>query len=882
MSSISSSEVERADILRQEGNELYKSGKIRKAIKKYQESANLVPESYAPLGNLSAAYFEMGEYTQCITRAERALELLKESKAGEDNALVEKFQQRINRARANSYKSSGLEQLQTRLRILDSLPRYRPSFLTSEEYYTIGHDEPTSLFDLTIDKHEPMGSSVSFLFGGIGDARHLIRTIIGIAELEKKYQLKQKQYHLTMIDVNKYALTRDLIMFMLLEELSGLEANSEKAEEVLTTLFFVFIAVIIPRIAFDHLHHTIDRALSELQSGVQPLDWMYINKEDFHVYIQSLKSWKGRALTIITTAAAIDEVTMQLHRNAMELPLPPIPGGNQVPTACKKENKLYKSTAILIPPKRVLQNHDPQMLVLLQDHITKPKTNAAKFKKHLQQYWNLNTTLVDVEWFDSLTDKHDYDVGTDPFSALESLAPGFETLPTKTKNPTRLYDYFAPFFIDAAQSIKYLKGRLQVEAIHGDYVDIAEKLRFKLYRDEDSSDSQEVTASKIIRRKEFPILYDRVHLSNVPDYMGGHLSTFLYASPLLKPLPSSSVESNCLRNSGTWNNLESFLAEYQLITDTKMLQQLTSVTVLSRGMFPWPMADYTHYGVSESLHRSFGDLLPRKPFMKWFFALFLRLAIPYNLDLRQFQSVIYSPLNLSILFRLVVHLRAIGYPSHWLSEALSNILESKVRTTARPPRKSPNSVAEVKREHPEKHVCTAPFAQEMGTLAKIFEPLLPFSLPSLSVIPQSNGISHYRFNMTNVLRVQDDSVASTHLALVFWDHDRLLQCGEGIENTFFANMRSILDSSWGDKYWSEYMGSQVEIFRENGVVIWTTIGYDVVTGVVSVWMPEVFIEKVKKSWACGLWRVDTWQTVNSGPVMAKDTVVKGERWIDVK
>ncbi|KAI9640273.1 Inositol-1,4,5-trisphosphate 5-phosphatase 1 [Ciborinia camelliae] len=32
-------------------------------------------------------------------------------------------------------------------------------------------------------------------------------------------------------------------MFMLLEELSGLEANSEKAEEVLTTLFFVFIAV---------------------------------------------------------------------------------------------------------------------------------------------------------------------------------------------------------------------------------------------------------------------------------------------------------------------------------------------------------------------------------------------------------------------------------------------------------------------------------------------------------------------------------------------------------------------------------------------------------------------------------------------------------------
>ncbi|KAA8567589.1 hypothetical protein EYC84_008064 [Monilinia fructicola] len=759
MSSISSPDVEQANILREEGNELYKSGNLLKAIKKYQESAKLVPESYAPLGNLSAAYFEVGKYSQCITRAERALELLGESKNDGNKVLVEKFRQRINKARANSQEASQLGQLQTRLRILDSLPRYRPSLMTSEEYFTIGHDQPTSLFDLTINKHDPIGSSVSFLFGGIGDARHLLRTII--------------------------------------EELSGLETDSEDAENILTTLFFVFIAVIIPRIAFDHLHRTIDKALSALQSGENPLKWMYLHKEDLHF------------------CSAVDEVTRQLHKREMELP--PFARQGPVPTSCKSENKLYKATAILIPPKRVLQKYDPQMLVLLQDHIAKPKTNAAKFKRHLQEHWNFNTTLVDVEWYDSLLDKSEFDIGTDAFSALESLGPEFETLPTKAKNPERLFDYFAPFFIDFAQSIKYLKGRLQ------------------LYRDdEDSSVSSETSISTIIRRKDFPALYDRIHLSNVPDYMGGHLSTFLYASPLLKPLASSSIESNCLRNSGTWDNLESFLAEYQLITDTKMLQQLTSVTVLSRGTPPWPMASYANYGISGSLLQSFEKLLPRKAFMKWFNALFFRLAIPYNLDLYNFGSIIYSPLTLSIVFRLIVHLRMIGYPSHWLSEALFNILENKVHTTARPPRRSPNPVIEVKREHPAKHLCTNPFAPEMGTLTRIFEALLPFSLPSLPMIPQTFEINNYKFSMNNVVHDRNNSVFSTHLALVFWDHYLLLQCGDFVEDNFFANLRGLLDPSWGDEHCDAYKGTKVETLREKGLVIWTTIGYDVIESVASV------------------------------------------------
>ncbi|KAF7880947.1 uncharacterized protein EAF02_006838 [Botrytis sinoallii] len=181
------------------------------------------------------------------------------------------------------------------------------------------------------------------------------------------------------------------------------------------------------------------------------------------------------------------------------------------------------------------------------------------------------------------------------------------------------------------------------------------------------------------------------------------------------------------------------------------------------------MANYIDYG----LLKPFLRLLSRKPFMKWFYTFFFRLAIQYISDLNMSAIIIFSPLTLTIIFRFIAHLRSIGYLSHWMSEALLNILEDKVYTTAHPPRHSPNPVTEVKREHAEKHLCNLLFIQEMGTLARLFEPLLPFSLPSLPGIPKENTIFKYKFHLTNVLLKQTHSMRIFNLALVFYDYDVL-------------------------------------------------------------------------------------------------------------
>jgi len=147
--------------------------------------------------------------------------------------------------------------------------------------------------------------------------------------------------------------------------------------------------------------------------------------------------------------------------------------------------------------------------------------------------------------------------------------------------------------------------------------------------------------------------------------VGGHLSTFLYATPLLKHHKTSTLESRCLRNTGLWDRVESFVAGYQCIADQRVLKQLTQTKVVYGGEFPWPIGNYTKYQLADLIQpQPFSSLLPRQDFNKWFYALFWRLALPFNGKVREIQSIVYSPLNLTIFFRMISHLSSLGYPSH--------------------------------------------------------------------------------------------------------------------------------------------------------------------------------------------------------------------------
>jgi hypothetical protein len=133
---------------------------------------------------------------------------------------------------------------------------------------------------------------------------------------------------------------------------------------------------------------------------------------------------------------------------------------------------------------------------------TPPDQNAGLFNKYVGEHWNFNTTLMDKEWYADLEGKQLFDVDFDPFESIDNHFP-YDEVSTKPVNPDRLFEHMRSFFLEAAKAIQYLGVRLKVEAILGDYVDVAEKNQFSLYDAE-------------ARPKEFPVLYDRIHLSNVP------------------------------------------------------------------------------------------------------------------------------------------------------------------------------------------------------------------------------------------------------------------------------------------------------------------------------------------------------------------------------
>lgn len=182
---------------------------------------------------------------------------------------------------------------------------------------------------------------------------------------------------------------------------------------------------------------------------------------------------------------------------------------------------IYSKAAALLPPTKFLKRHDPKFLELLRSNRTAAKIDSTQFQKHLKANWRFNTTLMDLDWYTHLkkTDSDDqYDLGHDPYAIVDHFDD--DTLPSRPGKATKLYDVFAPFFIDTARAMRQLRGRLQIEVVLGDYVDVAEQIRFGMYRD--PSNTVASASRQDTRQGKFPITFDRIHLSNIPYVILSH------------------------------------------------------------------------------------------------------------------------------------------------------------------------------------------------------------------------------------------------------------------------------------------------------------------------------------------------------------------------
>ncbi|KAL8673296.1 MAG: hypothetical protein Q9168_002294 [Polycauliona sp. 1 TL-2023] len=322
-----------SEALREQGNKLYKEGKVKEglhtirhsfacssfdiAIESYSRAATSAPTDPRPWSNLSAAHFELGEYGECIKDVSTALGI-----PSKDNSEVRKklcprliksylhikdvlaaeascayLQDHPEGPRLRAACPAGTLALKdpasATQKLICDVPRYLCTLDDSPEYYPIGHDKACSQINDNMMQRS-VKEPISLFFGGIGDARNLFATLIEIVRLETiDSRPAKRKYHATINDLKAPTLARNLIMFYLLDDLAQFKAaDAARRFEQLTVIFYLFTASIMPPFVAGKIRQAVSRAEQALLSSTDLLPWAHVDQSSRDAVLQSLKFWQ--------------------------------------------------------------------------------------------------------------------------------------------------------------------------------------------------------------------------------------------------------------------------------------------------------------------------------------------------------------------------------------------------------------------------------------------------------------------------------------------------------------------------------------------------------------------------------------------------------------
>lgn len=281
---------------------------------------------------------------------------------------------------------------------------------------------PESLFD------ETLGSSprqrLSFLFGGIGDARNLFQSIIDIAAHEGKYKTKKsrKEYYFTIVDIKSAAIARNLVVLMLLDTSLADGAPHEKSRKILLCIFYTYISSIMPSNLHDVPQEKIGEAKLALENGTLP---PFINIPDMYraEIVGYLDDWQRKAQQEYPITLVQAEVVAARTRSKMQLMLTgrSSESDDVPPGRMAKEHSFEAETGALILPAPYNSVLEPSLRgAFLAFDPQKPREAARKAIKAIHDTWSTNPTLVDLPW-ERGRPPGPFDVGDNPCTSSQKI-----------------------------------------------------------------------------------------------------------------------------------------------------------------------------------------------------------------------------------------------------------------------------------------------------------------------------------------------------------------------------------------------------------------------------------------------------------------------------
>jgi hypothetical protein len=538
---------------------------------------------------MSAIRFELGSYSAALTNIDKALKLssdepddgpkkqklyarkakchlhilaLDEAAAAANYLGEDDASKALRSAIADAQKlwAALPDEAVVRKQILDRLPRYRSQIQDVPEYYAVGHDDAESLLDLELQLAIGNGGDVAFLMCGSGDAHHLFATLLELFRMDMGSGGKKLgRAHFTLVDINAAALARTLIIFDMLFIYTVLKRQKmPRVEDALVVISYIYSSPFVPEFVEMKVLESIRTLIDEFERDKDlpasaVLDTLWVPKATRDLVLRKLKQWAEPLGEAYTAKKLRAPIVKRFRRTQQQMEaamggLPPGPGAKNT----QNEDDFSKVGAIF-PNKAFLERRDPDLLPLLDAYRKKGSGAAAQkaLEAHLDTKWRVNMTMLDMDYEPRRA--IEASPGTDPMELL----PVLDTDPNKVaewlnpgirpaKNSSGALDDIGTFFDTAAVSSLSLLGRVHIELIAGEMADVMERIRYDAL--EHRVPGASAPSKRPVDPSKFPREYDRIHMSNIPDYVGGPLTTHMYAGPLLRSGRPSNLRFNNLLN----------------------------------------------------------------------------------------------------------------------------------------------------------------------------------------------------------------------------------------------------------------------------------------------------------------------------------------------
>jgi hypothetical protein len=336
---------------------------------------------------------------------------------------------------------------------------------------------------------------IALLFCGSGDARHVFATILSTASKERLIETKLcRNIHFTMVDHSPPVFARNLLMFEMLSHYWVLKSqNTPGYEDMMSVMAYIYTCHLVPPYVYEKALEYIDRLLNKLGPGKLSTPGLLLASKDIPAVTHVLRQWRqglGSEYCVANVRTYLSQAVETHGFLAMAL---------DQARAGEFDRKSFKDLGVLFSTHSFVENREPAIYNLI-DGFSR-NNEIQEISAYINDNWKINPTLFDLD----LENLRGQEYGL--FTTLEflpmSIVNRFESV---VKTPSLTIPDFGQILDDLGHALFNLEHRLTIELIIGDMAAVMDRIRYDILEHR-----MGMSVSK-----QYPKVYDRIHLSNIP------------------------------------------------------------------------------------------------------------------------------------------------------------------------------------------------------------------------------------------------------------------------------------------------------------------------------------------------------------------------------